>query len=62
VHGQTGIVVDDPAELADGVAEARQLDPAVCRKHVEAEFAVELMAARYETVYQQTGPVSTGTG
>jgi glycosyltransferase involved in cell wall biosynthesis len=51
VHGQTGIIVDDPAELADGIAQARQLDPAVCRKHVETNFTVEAMAAGYEAAY-----------
>jgi len=54
VHGQTGIIVDHPAELADGIAQARQLDPAVCRKHVETCFTVEVMAAGYEAVYQRT--------
>ena len=45
VHGQTGIIVDDPGDLADGIAQARRLDPAVCRKHVETSFTVEVMAA-----------------
>ena len=53
VHGQTGIIVDHPAELADGIAQARQLDPAACRNHVETAFNVELMAAGYEAVYQR---------
>ncbi len=52
VHGQTGIIVDYPAELADGIAQARQLDPARCRKHVETNFTVEAMAASYEAVYR----------
>jgi len=51
VHGQTGIIVDRPDELADGIALARRLDPAVCRKHVETCFTVEVMAAGYEAVY-----------
>jgi glycosyltransferase involved in cell wall biosynthesis len=54
VHGQTGIIVDRPADLPDAIAQARQLDPALCRKHVETGFTVEVMAASYETVYQQT--------
>ncbi len=54
VHGQTGIIVDHPAELADGIAQARRLDPAVCRKHVETEFTVEVMASGYEAVYRRT--------
>jgi len=54
VDGQTGIIVDDPGELAEGIARARQLDPAVCRKHVEAGFTVEAMAAGYEAAYWRT--------
>ncbi len=53
VHGQTGIIVDHPDELADGIMAARGLDPAVCRKHVEANFTVEVMAEGYEEVYRR---------
>lgn len=51
-HGQTGIIVDDPAELAEGIFQARLLDPAACRRHVEAHFTVEAMAAGYEAAYR----------
>jgi glycosyltransferase involved in cell wall biosynthesis len=53
VHGQTGIIVDDPGDLPDAIAQARELDPALCRKHVEANFTVQAMAASYEAVYRQ---------
>ena len=53
VHGQTGIIVDDPDDLPAGIALARQLEPAVCRKHVEANFTVDVMAEGYESVYRQ---------
>jgi glycosyltransferase involved in cell wall biosynthesis len=53
VHGQTGIVVDHPDELADGILQARGLEPAVCRKHVEANFTVDVMAEGYEEVYRR---------
>jgi glycosyltransferase involved in cell wall biosynthesis len=53
LHGQTGIIVDHPADLPDAIAEARHLDPALCRKHVETGFTVEVMAASYEAVYRQ---------
>ena len=53
VHGQTGIIVDDPEDLPAGIVLALQLDPAVCRKHVEAGFTVEVMAEGYEAVYRQ---------
>lgn len=54
LHGQTGIIVDHPADLPDAIAQARQLDPALCRKHVETGFTVEVMAASYEAIYRQT--------
>ena len=53
VHGKTGIIVDDPEDLPAGIVLALQLDPAVCRKHVEAGFTVEVMAEGYEAVYRQ---------
>ena len=53
VDGQTGIIVDDPDELPEGIARAREIDPMACRKHVEASFTVEVMAEGYETVYRQ---------
>ncbi len=60
VHGQTGIIVDDPDGLPDGIAQARQLDPASCRKHVETSFTVQAMAASYEAVYRQAWPPPLG--
>lgn len=51
--GQTGVIVDHPDELAGAIDEARRLDPWVCRKHVEQNFAVDIMAARYELVYRR---------
>jgi glycosyltransferase involved in cell wall biosynthesis len=54
VHGQTGILVDEPDDLPAGIALALQLDPTVCRKHVEAGFTVEVMAEGYEAVYRRT--------
>jgi glycosyltransferase involved in cell wall biosynthesis len=53
VHGQTGIIVDDPDDLPAGIAQARELEPAACRKHVEASFTVDVMAEGYEAVYRQ---------
>lgn len=53
-HGQTGIIVDHPNDLPGGIARARTIDPAVCRKHVEARFSVDVMAEGYEAVYRRT--------
>jgi glycosyltransferase involved in cell wall biosynthesis len=53
LDGHTGIIVDEPGELPEAIARARHIDPAACRKHVEANFTVEVMAEGYETVYRQ---------
>ncbi len=58
VHDQTGIIVDEPSELPAAIVRARELDPAACRKHVEAGFTVEVMAEGYEAVYQQAVAMS----
>lgn len=51
--GHTGVICDDPAELAEGIARVRRLDPAHCRSHVEVSFDVPAMAAGYERVYRR---------
>jgi glycosyltransferase involved in cell wall biosynthesis len=51
--GQTGVIVDHPAELAGAIDEARRLDPWICRKHVQQNFTTDLMAAAYEAVYRR---------
>jgi len=56
--GQTGVIVDHPCELADAIAEARRLDPWICRKHVQQNFTTDLMAAAYEDVYRRSLAVS----
>jgi glycosyltransferase involved in cell wall biosynthesis len=53
LDGQTGVICDDPADLPAGIARAANIDPATCRKHVEASFTVEVMAQGYEAVYRQ---------
>ena len=54
VHGQTGVIVDTPAELPAAIAQARKLESAACRRHVQAGFTVEVMAEGYEAVYRRT--------
>jgi len=51
LHGRTGVICLDEADLADGLHEAQTLDPADCVAHVRTSFSVELMAQRYERVY-----------
>jgi glycosyltransferase involved in cell wall biosynthesis len=53
VPGQTGIMVDEPRELPAAISAARRLDPGICRKHVEANFTTDVMAAGYEAAYRQ---------
>jgi len=53
VSGRTGIVVDHPDELPGAIERARALDPAACREHVEASFAIQAIAADYEAIYRQ---------
>jgi glycosyltransferase involved in cell wall biosynthesis len=53
VDGQTGIIVDDPAEMPAAIKQAIHLDPVACRRHVEAGFTVEVMAEGYEAVYRR---------
>jgi glycosyltransferase involved in cell wall biosynthesis len=57
--GETGLICDDPSELADALRDATRFDPAVCAAHVRDSFSAELMASRYERVYRRwaaTGP------
>jgi glycosyltransferase involved in cell wall biosynthesis len=53
LDGVTGRICDDPAQLPAAIAEVRQLDPAVCRAHVEAHFGAETLGRGYEHVYQR---------
>jgi glycosyltransferase involved in cell wall biosynthesis len=53
VSGRTGIVVDDPGDLPDAIIQARGLDPADCREHVQARFTVQAMASGYEAAYRR---------
>lgn len=52
--GKTGFIVD-PEKGVDGLVEAYnkidQIDPQVCRTHVEEKFSTEKMVENYEKVY-----------
>jgi hypothetical protein len=52
IDGQTGIVVDTPDDLPDAIAASARLDPRACRAHVQRNFDVPVMAARYEALYR----------
>lgn len=53
VSGRTGVIVDQPGELADAIIQARALNPAACREHVKTSFTAEAMATGYEAAYQR---------
>jgi len=59
VNGVTGFVVDDPSELPEAIVDAKTLDPAACRRHVEQNFDLDLMARGYERIYRSLTPATT---
>jgi glycosyltransferase involved in cell wall biosynthesis len=52
VDGVTGVVCDDPDQLADGVSTARSLNPWACREHVRRTFSIATMVAGYVAAYR----------
>jgi glycosyltransferase involved in cell wall biosynthesis len=53
VDGVTGILCDDPADLAAAITATRDLSPAACRAHVEQSFDAASMVGGYEAVYRE---------
>ncbi|KWX23686.1 glycosyltransferase family 4 protein [Mycolicibacterium wolinskyi] len=52
VDGVTGVLCDRPEELATAIDKAQALDPAACRRHVAAHFAVGQFGSGYERIYR----------
>lgn len=52
-HGRTGLLADDPLELADLVDRARQLAGAECRREAARRFTPARMAQRYLELYER---------
>ena len=50
--GETGLIRDDPLELASALREVGRIDPAACVAHVRQAFSAERMANDYERVYR----------
>ena len=53
LHGRTGFICDDEADLPDALHDVVNMDPGDCADHVRTMFSVPLMARRYERVYRQ---------
>jgi len=51
--GITGVICDEPWELAGALEAARNLDPRKCREDAEQRFDVPQMASRYEAAYRR---------
>ncbi len=52
-HGITGYVVETVAEMAEAVQQVHQIDPNICRRHVEENFNVSRLANDYLATYQR---------
>jgi glycosyltransferase involved in cell wall biosynthesis len=53
LDGVTGLVRDDPADLAAALHSVTDLDPRACRHRAETEFDLPVMVSRYEAVYRR---------
>jgi glycosyltransferase involved in cell wall biosynthesis len=51
--GKTGFLVNTVDEAAEAIGKIEQIEPEVCRKHVEDNFSIDCMAAGYEKVYEE---------
>ncbi len=51
--GKTGFLVNTVDEAAEAVGKIEQIQPEVCRKHVQDNFSIDCMAAGYEKVYEE---------
>lgn len=52
IDGVTGFVCRDVDEMAEAVGKSSELNPEVCRKHVELNHSAARMAAGYERLYE----------
>lgn len=52
IDGVTGLICDDPDDLAKALAEVGRICPQACRQDAERRFDLPLMAQRYEQVYR----------
>jgi glycosyltransferase involved in cell wall biosynthesis len=59
--GRTGVVVCDPAELAEAIRWSRQIDPAECRARAERMFDTATMVAGNEQIYRRVAADRPGS-
>jgi glycosyltransferase involved in cell wall biosynthesis len=52
-QGVTGFIVDNVGDAVQAVAEARQLDRALCRSRFEERFSAGRMAEDYLRIYER---------
>jgi len=52
-HNQTGILVNDPAELPDAILAASKLNPAECRRVATEKFSRNAMTQQYLALYDE---------
>ncbi|MFC7549543.1 glycosyltransferase family 4 protein [Plantactinospora sp. GCM10030261] len=51
-HGETGLICDDPVDLAPALRDVSAIEPENCVSHVRRWFSAERMAEGYERVYR----------
>jgi Glycosyl transferases group 1 len=50
-HGVSGLVLDDPAVLAEAIGKATRLDPTLIREHAASRFDLPQMVDAYERLF-----------
>jgi glycosyltransferase involved in cell wall biosynthesis len=53
VHGRSGFLVADEAEMAAAADRLDELDPAQCRATVAERYDVDVVTSAYESAYRQ---------
>lgn len=59
-HGVTGLIAHDVDEMVAAVKQIESISREACRAEFEARFAVDVMAARYERLYEQLIDLTRG--
>jgi glycosyltransferase involved in cell wall biosynthesis len=49
----TGLTVHDVTEMVNAVSRVSEIKPAICRRHVEANYSASRMASEYEQLYER---------